>query len=81
MAQALGFFITVLYLPNFASSLGLMEIQGTTALAVLNGERVPFQATRLSVAIQPKLIHLYHFAPPFDDMQPPVHSPGLELAS
>lgn len=38
MAQALGFFITVLYLPNFASSLGLMEIQGTSALAVLNGE-------------------------------------------
>ncbi|KAK9896959.1 MFS general substrate transporter [Cystobasidium minutum MCA 4210] len=36
IAQALGFFITVLYLPNFASSLGLKDIEGTTALAVLN---------------------------------------------
>lgn len=38
IAQALGFFVTVLYLPNFATSLGLKDIEGTSALAILNGE-------------------------------------------
>lgn len=37
IAQALGFFVTVLYLPNFATSLGLKNIEGTAALAILNG--------------------------------------------
>lgn len=42
ISQALGYFVTTLYLPTFATSLGLSNLEGTGALALLNGMSIWF---------------------------------------